>query len=256
MQFEAYPPIRPTEILGNAWWIYASGDIEQETPLSFEKLVSENRIPGHSIVFFDSLGGNLYAGMDLGRMIRRQRLITYIGSKGEIQEFGPDIGRLHLSKPGHCMSACSLAFLGGIFRYRNGGVYGVHRFYSTAEPHLDSDQAQIISGAILQYLREMGVEPELFNEMTEAGRSDVKILTEDRLLALKVINNGHSDTQWTLEAAGSHGLYLKGYRDTIWGEQKLMFLTTSGESKLVAIAMFHPQGNGNSSPRVEQRFHR
>jgi hypothetical protein len=243
MRFKAFPPLSIKEIFGNAWRIFASGNIEQQTPQELEKLIGDRKIPGNSLVFLDSLGGDLHAGMQLGRVIRQHRFRTYIGGLGELEEFDPVIGRLPRSKFGKCMSACALAFLGGEFRYLNGGLYGVHQFRVTKANTSSSDASQRLSAEVLQYLREMEVDTELFDEMTKTNSDDMSYLSEDRSLALGVINNGQTDVRWTLEAAGPHGLYLKGHRNTIYGEQKLMFIAASGNSKFVMMAMFQPQGN-------------
>ncbi len=94
----------------------------------------------------------------------------------------------------------------------------------------------------MSYLREMGVDQDLFSEMTKGGRDDLNFLTAERLFELKAVTNGLSEISWTLEAAGPHGLYLRGRRDTIWGEQKIMFMNAGKDVRLLALIMFDPQG--------------
>lgn len=236
MLFDANPPMQPTEILGTAWWIYADGVINSGAPQRFAKLMETKRIPDASLMFLNSPGGSLFAGMELGRLIRRYRLQTYVGAKGE----GP-----YKSKSGICLSACALTFLGGSFRYLSQGAYGVHRFYSMTTGALGSDEAQIVSAAVIQYIRDMGVDPTLFTEMTQAGKDEMHVIPESKLLALGVVNNGVGRTTWTIEAAGNTGLYMKGHREIVWGEQKLILMCAAKNAKnvgLIAAAIFDPQG--------------
>ena len=83
MQFEAVPPLKPRDIFGNAWWIYASGTIDAGAPQRLSELIEEKGIPGESFIFLDSPGGNLLAGMKLGRVIRERKFRSYVGAQGE-----------------------------------------------------------------------------------------------------------------------------------------------------------------------------
>ena len=87
-------------------------------------------------------------------------------------------------------------------------------------------------------IRDMGVDEALFTEMTQAGKDEMKILPESRLVALGVVNNGVGRTTWTIETAGDSGLYLKGQRDTVFGEQKLTMMCASKNSRLAVMAYF------------------
>src|SRR5262249_50812691 len=135
-------------------------------------------------------------------------------------------------------------FLGGTFRFVDGrSKYGVHRFYSE-QSGLDSDSAQVVSAVIVQYIRDMGVDPALFNEMIKAGGTEINILPSPKLIALKVVNNGVGETIWTIESlddgAGS-ALYLKGQRETIHGINKLL-LICAARGKILLHAIFDPEG--------------
>ena len=246
LRFNAFPPLQPTSVFGSAWSIYADGEIDEDSAGRLAQLARENHIPPGSMIFLNSPGGNLLAGMKLGSLIRSLGFLTYIGAQGTEIEASSGGGKLFKNKPGTCVSACALAFLGGSFRYLSKGVYGVHRFYAGAGDSLDSDDAQIISAVILQYIRDMGVDEALFAEMTQAGKNEMRILPESRLVALGVVNNGVGKTSWTIETAGNEGLYLKGHRATVYGEQKLLINCARKNHRLIIWAIFDPKGNANS----------
>lgn len=183
----------------------------------------------------DSPGGSLLEGIELGRVIRDHGLFTYINKAGRDK---------HEDLPGGCYSACTLAFLGGQFRFIDKeSKFGVHRFYSVGTTESDSDVSQILSAAIVQYIRDMGVDPDLFTEMTRAGKSEINILEHSKLSVLKVVNNGEGETTWNIESLPTNPptLYLKGQRDTIRGINKFIAICTP-EDGLIVYFIFDPEG--------------
>ena len=192
MRFDVEHTTGPVAIaLGVHWEIWADGVIDDDAPRRFAELISTNHIPDGSSVHLNSPGGDLFAGMKLGRLIRDHRFATEIDIKADNQ-FG--------YKPGSCLSACALTFLGGQFRYLSQGTYGVHQFYPLAPDATDSDRAQIVSAAVVQYIRDMGVDTQLFTEMTEAGKDEMLVIPESRLSALGVVNDGETKTTWSIES--------------------------------------------------------
>ena len=233
MQFDLVPPMEPAAMFGTAWTIYAQGLIDDDAPKRLDDMIKKNGIPGRSDIFLSSPGGSLFAGMKLGRLIRDYRLRSYVGAKNDDPSSS--------AKSSICLSACALTFLGGSFRFVGAGsIYGVHRFYATEKGDLDGDTAQIVSAAVLQYIRDMGADPQLFTEMTQSGPDEMHILTDARMTELDVVNNGVGKTEWTVESIEG-GVYLQGHRDTVWGEQKLM-LFCRVHGSLEVLAMFVPYG--------------
>jgi hypothetical protein len=168
------------------------------------------------------------AGLKLGQVFRASGFDTEVGQSDPTDKTA--------ARSGQCFSACALAFLGGRWRFvKNGSIYGVHRFYFVNSTGRDSDVAQMISAAIVQYIRDMGVNPELFSEMTVAGRDDITLITEKELIRLNVVNNGQSPTVWSVESAEG-GVYLKGQRDTAFGINKFILgCTTRGVDLIVVL---------------------
>src|SRR5262245_65171792 len=121
--------------------VYLDGRIDAGAPDRLARTLSG--IKGAAAVWLNSPGGNLFAGMQLGRIIREHGASTYIIDSRALL-------------PGECYSACALAFLGGVHRFIDHGArYGVHRASlpverSTGERNL----GQELSGAIGSYMRE------------------------------------------------------------------------------------------------------
>jgi hypothetical protein len=240
MKFELRPPDRLVSAItgDSAWTIYASGPIDDKAPERLRDLIKKNKIPPRSTVKMSSPGGNLMAGLKLGEIYRAFEFDTEIGRSDPTDKTS--------TLPGQCFSACTLAFLGGKWRYmRNGSLYGVHRFYFSKSTAQEGDIAQMVSAVVVQYMRDMGVDPELFSEMTAAGRDDVILIPESELLRLNVINNGQSPAIWSVESANGV-VYLKGQRETAFGTNKFMMgCTTQG---VVLTIMLDPVANGPLPP--------
>lgn len=182
MTFDGYVSPMPA-IMGTAWTIFGDGVIDEGTTERLQKFLNDHDVPYSSSLYLNSPGGSLAEGLKLGRFIRQSQLFTEVARSGD---------KLYDIKSGECYSACAIAFLGGPYRFHEkGSIYGVHRFYASSKGGtLNSDEAQIISAAIIEYIRQMGVDPSLFTFMTEAGADDIKPLSEADQIRLNVVNNG------------------------------------------------------------------
>ena len=152
----------------NATWIAAEGKITKNTPEVFKRFLDENLVFRENRIELNSPGGDLYAGMELGRMIRARRLNTTIGRTLTLDnpEFGVDIKRFPFST---CASACAYAFMGGVRRWLDAtNRIGLHRF-GVQDFEFTADEAQIVSSDIAAYLEEMGVDQ---NVLRMASRYD------------------------------------------------------------------------------------
>lgn len=207
----------------SAWNVVLSGEIDPGAPARLAQALKQIGNDGAD-VYLDSPGGNLLAGMQIGRILRRVGAATYVGNLvvDNDHRFSGKPGVKPV--PGGCYSACSLAFLGGVYRYAiDGSQYGVHRFSSPyGATDNDLDAAQVISAAIENYIRDMGVDPGLFDLMATQGKDGIRILTKTELTSFNVVNNGRSRPEWTIEAIEG-GQYLRGIQDTVYGQGKAVF---------------------------------
>jgi hypothetical protein len=241
MLFQAYAPGETSKLFMNdyAWKIFASGDINEDAGKRLAALIAEKNIPAGSRLYLHSPGGSLLGGMALGRVIREHHLQTLIGQRDPSLNY---VG----GKAGYCYSACATAFLGGEFRYwTDGSVYGVHRFFWESHSTDDAAVAQIVSAALIEYIRSMGVDTEIFTLASQAGATDVITPSHETLLALNVVNDGRKPPTWTIESM-PQGIYLKGAQETDNGVNKFMIVCTPGESTMFLYAIFD---GGNNATR-------
>ncbi|MBF0165555.1 MAG: hypothetical protein HQM01_13825 [Magnetococcales bacterium] len=213
MDFNGDPPSRENKLLfGGMWTIFADGLIDLGAGQRLQRYIDDNNIPNGSTIVLNSIGGSLIGGIELGKTIRTHSLNTHIGTKGNKIIIG-----------GKCYSACAFAFIGGKFRYATkGSVYGVHRFHKF-DNNANSDDAQIVSAALVQYIRDMGVDPALFEQMVLAGKNQINIIQEQDQEKLNIVNNGREKTVWELMNLPDGTVYLAGRRETWRGKELLVF---------------------------------
>ena len=169
--------------------------------------------------------------MELGKVIRKYNLTTDIGKSST------EPVELLNYQPGGCYSACTLAYLGGRFRYlKAGSHFGIHRFAFTKQQPNEGDVAQIASASIVNYLRLMNVDTDLFSLSTTAAPTEIFEPPVEELKALGIVNDGFLKPIWTVES-NSGLVYLKGERDTVYGINKFMLICERGH-KLVLHTIF------------------
>lgn len=142
-------------------YVIASGSLEGGASERFAAFVEEpsNGVEGFQVLL-DSSGGSLQDGIALGKQIRARGFHTVVG-RYDRDNFDRPIA------PADCLSACAYAFLGGNGRrISEGSRLGFHQFGLAGGAALPDavglSGGQEISGILLAYLIEMGVDPRLF----------------------------------------------------------------------------------------------
>ena len=175
-------PRSGSAVFRDATLVHLNGPIDADAPDRLSRAL--NGVDGQIIVWLNSPGGNLFAGMQLGRVMRQHGAWTYI----------IDHRRL---RPGECYSACGLAFLGGIRRFNdNGARYGVHRASLQGGPGTGSrDLAADLYAAIESYVREMGVDVRLLDLWKKTGPDEIYLLSQQEAEDLRVVNGGRNPSE-------------------------------------------------------------
>jgi hypothetical protein len=222
MDFEAAPPDMETLLRGGwSWDIFAVGEVDLKAGDTLERFLADKRIPDGSKLHIHSDGGSLIGGMNLGRVIRAHGLITHVGQRGPLKN------GFQLTVAGNCMSAAALAFLGGEFRYVSStSRYGVHRFKLNDISPRVADETQVLAASVVEYIRSMEVDVELFSIASECPSDDILDVPPETMKRLNVVNNGVKPARWTIESVDNM-LYLKGERDTVYGLQKFLLVFPS-----------------------------
>lgn len=179
------PATRMSNILMHGGeFIYAEGEIGSGTADEFAKFVKQKGI-ANARVIFNSPGGSLIEGIKLGRVIRALRFDTGIGAYSE--QFDLDANRQAI-----CASACAYSFAGGVNRFidESSGRLGLHQFYGNTAEDVSGEMAQQISGLLVAFLDEMGVDAKAFSISTTANRDGMIWLNPQDARTLRFANNG------------------------------------------------------------------
>ncbi len=171
-------------------FVIASGEIQADSAAKFLALMAEG-VDGNRVLF-DSPGGSLRGGMELGRAIREKNMETEVGrweSNGVTGDVVPGAT---------CASACAYAFLGGVIRrVTEGNQLGFHQFYidPTQVPAQIAgealvkamDESQRLSGDIVAYVIEMNVDARIFGLGSQAGAASMVFPEEPTMLDYDLI---------------------------------------------------------------------
>jgi hypothetical protein len=213
-------------------------------------------VPNTTVVF-NSGGGNVQAGLAMGRLIRKQKMWTEIGSRFPLmipqnENIDEDVVPYFpepASPPfaGQCISSCSIAFLGGVVRTVGyASNYRVHQF--TGGPQDTPDDLQKadeeLSARIVHYLSDMGIAPNWIVYMAKR-RGDTINLTIQQMRRLKVVTPRWA-TRWQITALPDNsGFYLDGATTDAWGTHDIAFTCPPKPTPSVAQA--------GSSAAVQQK---
>jgi len=218
-------------------YIFAEGYFCSDTDQKFQKFLTQNppKAP-KTIVVLNSGGGNLAAGLAMGRIIRQKKMWTQVGSQLPLMiPLNENISAQsvpYLAEPasppfpGECASACTLAFMGGIIRTIGyGSNYAVHQFESvsqTPDPTLQA-QTEVISAAIVTYLGEMGISSDYMGYMVLKTGNNVTNLSMKLLQQLNIVTP-HWQTKWQIAPLyDNSGFYLQGISTDPWGTHLIAF---------------------------------
>ncbi|MFT3724883.1 MAG: hypothetical protein QM773_15030 [Hyphomonadaceae bacterium] len=233
-------------VYGDVQAIFAHGEFTPETPAALKAFLkrSAEQVTPETMIYMNSLGGDLASGMEVGKMIRQAKLNTAVAknSRNADEANTIDLDAFSRVYPGYCVSACSLAFLGGVKReVRPGSIFAVHQVSMncvdkrkalqqypwvampnvTYCPELDEalTMVQIANGAVVEYVRSMGVDPIFLTEMSRAGPGAVNALAEDKLKEYKIVYEYKTES-WEFQTDAQGQFFLRYRQGNQWKEDK------------------------------------
>jgi hypothetical protein len=245
-------------VYGDQPAIFADGDFTPETPAAFRAFLQRSGQPTRDrMIYFNSLGGDLSAGMEVGKIVRRVELNTGVArnSRDPGQANLIDLDYNSRVYPGHCVSACSLAFLGGVKReVKPGSIYAVHQvsmncvdkrkalsqYPWVAMPNVnycpDLNEAltmlQVANGVVVEYIRSMGVDPIFITEMSRAGPEAINALPEDKLRDYRITYEFRTET-WEFKTDAQGQFFLQYLHGNQWRSDKAeIYCSRTGAPRL------------------------
>lgn len=158
--------------LGADGRLNAVGTIGPNTATTFADEIAKRGSYVKTVVLH-SPGGSVTDALEMGRLIREKGFNTAV-----------EAGR-------YCASSCPLLFAGGVERYvGDKAVLGVHQVFSIPQigvPATDSSEmVQRVAAECQRYLRDMGVDLEVWMRAMETPRDALYYFKHDELFALKL----------------------------------------------------------------------
>lgn len=215
-------PINPPSLQ-----ITLTGEIEPGDVERVQKELSKylDRDVSRILFVFDSPGGSLIEGLELGRLIANLPVMT-----------SSQVGTLD-NQTAICASACVYAFLGADFRYVSmEGQIGVHRFYGGSDEMGGTeamDISQTMSAEITSYLRSRNVDPVFFEDIVSSAPHEMNWVSKERLTEVGILTQGiASELVEYRNLNGNLALYIEQVADV--GTSSLFL--TCGDRGLVGIS--------------------
>jgi hypothetical protein len=164
--------------------LVATGTIEPGTADAFAAEVTK-RGAYVKTVALHSPGGSVTDALAMGRLIRKSGFATEV--------------------EGVCASSCPLVFAGGTERRAGDkAMIGVHQVFavSPSGTTLGMDSGQRVSAECQKYLREMGIDLEVWVHAMETPKEQLYRFKPDELLALRLATHRGTGKSATAEARG------------------------------------------------------
>lgn len=214
--------LTPTACDGNASYclpyVDAEGLITSETPKDFKDFLNKNKGEEFNrIIFLESSGGSLVAGMDLAFLIRKHEFDTTI--------------------LGECYSACTYAFIGGKSREMNEDAkLGVHRFY--ANRNIGDDKTQQMTAVLSRFLDEMSVSRKMLDIASLTDSSKLTNITRKQAIKLNIVNTVPTLSEWELMAQDNGSIFTCSYSKEHNRDSKAYLCLFNENSRIKAIYTF------------------
>jgi hypothetical protein len=249
MTFETFIPCS-----GNASFcgmrVLAKGKIEIDSAKQLQAFLRTQATkdkyfnPNPTIVF-DSLGGSLLGGIELGKLIRRLKLDTELAPiyTEEVLDRSPSgYHERIVAKDVICASACSLAFIGGVRRtLTKGGKLGVHQF-STISGTLSEGDSQVTVTTLASYVSEMGVDRQMIDLASMTASTSIYLITPQVARQLRIDNTVAPLASWKINVDSNGTPRLEVLQEVAPGHMVMLtFGEVGGRYVLSVISAFSLQ---------------
>ncbi len=231
-------------------WFAAEGEITSDTPSAFREVFGEpSGGEGGPTIVINSDGGDLTAGLELGRLFHAHSVRVSIGDTVADSENGSYVSKV---EPGKCLSACAYAFLGGRVRSLDGPQdLGFHQFYD-ADILANADQAafsgaqrlrdQYVVGELISYLVEMDVSTEVFSFASTASPGEFAYMTEEQAAEFRVVDDPRAMRPWDILPLAS-GLMIESR--SLDEQKAVRFFCLDRETGRVHVQIMNASADGS-----------
>lgn len=212
--------------------VYIYGTIDANAPSRFEAMMKSGKIPNGSDIYLNSTGGDINAGIALGKLFRSGSMVTHLGTPRPKLRSASSVVKTAI-----CSDACAYAYLGGVYRWAPAGSDRIgFPMHTIADPKPgDTNQTAQASDAVASYLQDMGINPKVLAQSSSSASNGEVWLNADQMLASGLANNGRLflSATYRLES-GAPFLELKQTDRN--GEHRITMLCKRGNIELAAYS--------------------
>jgi hypothetical protein len=236
MEFVTFVPCK-----GNASFcaptILARGEIDAGAASRLEVHLKEFDFA--PTIVFDSPGGSLTAGLELGILIREKGLSTSVAPSYSKEVFSEDKSSSSLeiiSAHPVCYSACAYAFMGGQSRtIEPGARLGVHQFYGATQNGEASAQSTV--AVLSQYLLRMGIDRELLDLASLTQADGISEVTPAQARTYNLDNQNPELAPWGLVALDTGDTVVRVEQQQGGGDRtvRIVFSRASSRDDLLRV---------------------
>lgn len=255
MRFTVFRPC-----MGNASFcqpqLLASGTLDKGAPERLAALLDSEEHP--LTVSFDSPGGSLLAGLELGKLIREHGLNTVVGTEYFEERYNEALGATELisiAKDVGCYSACAYAFMGGVSRALEGDSprLGVHQFYG-GDVETAEAMTQGMLAIVSQYMAAMGVSRDVLDLASLTQSADMYLVPPDFAAATNLDNQHPVVADWQLKALDSGELALTVDQQTPGGDRHTHFVMLNADDSASMLVLVVQRNLTTSTEKLMGRY--
>ncbi|RDI99015.1 hypothetical protein DVT68_11020 [Dyella solisilvae] len=225
--------------------IYLYGPIDADAANRFDALLKSGKIRRGSDIYLNSPGGDMAAGLALGRLFRSYSLGTHLGVPRRTSRMPA------MPRAAQCANACAYAYLGGLYRWAPSGNdrLGVPPHDAAAA----TGPGSVTPTELTSYLKDMDIRADLLAPPPTAPGEEVAWLDSERVLATGLANNGYLATTATYRpmAAETSLLLSQMSRD---GEHRITLLCRPEGMTLTAQYVIGTERSRKIAARVTRSY--
>ena len=157
--------------------VFLHGEIDVDAPQRFQAMLQSGRIAAGSDIYLNIPGGDVNAGMMLGRIFRKAGMATHVGTPR------PPKRASVAAKTAQCMDACVYVYLGGLYRWAPSGR---DRIGFSAPPATGTSA----SSGVTAFLKDMDIDPAAVATPAVPTHVGPSWMSADQMRTTGLANNG------------------------------------------------------------------
>lgn len=210
--------------------ILAEGNIEADTGKKFDSFLRDPKqhkhdLPPRPSIVFNSPGGNVLGGIELGQIIRKNKLDADLEKSYSQVVDGDRSEEETIVDKAVCASACVIAFSGGMTRTVQSGAHmGIHQF-SGSQGNIGDGAAQVTIVLLAAYFEEMGITRAMLDKASLTPSSSIHWISDSEAKRFRLDNTSQYLSPWKISATAEGDAVLEVLQEVSFGKTVSLRIT-------------------------------